>query len=818
MRDLLREARQALSGLTRQPGLTSTVVLTLALGIGANTALFSYLCVFLWPTVDAPEPEQLVTVADAGDQISWGRTPYGDFLEYRDAARGRAFAELAATRGYGASVRRGEETLYAWGCLVSGEYFDLFGKAPLHGRWIGPEDDRPGAPRVVVLNHPFWRRHFAADPEAVGETVYLEGDVPYTVVGVAPRGFQGTGLAWGIYTPLGQWRDVASGLDERAVGTVDLVGRLAPGVSREAATDALAAVARGIDEAAPRDVPREPKLTPLAGPEAAWDDPMTGRAKILMAVVALFLLLAAVNVANLLLARGVARRKDLAVRAALGGGRSRLARQVILEGLFLAGAGGALGVGLGYLGTRLLEPLLRVVPVGYGAWGEGSTVIVFDGRMAIFGFAAALLTTLVFCAAPVLEVLRRDLVAPLKSDAAGGAAGGSSGPRRALVVLQVALACALLLGAGLLVRSLWGLGRIDLGFDPDGLFLASVYVPDEGADFASTGGRYRELAERARALPGVSAAGLAARPPLFGGSFEEPLRVSDRPGDGEPVSLHTNLVGPGYFASLGVPVVQGRGFAERDRQGAPHVVVVNETAARRLWPERSPLGKEVVIARSSRAEERGQRFEVVGVVADHRYGGPTVDIGSLVYFPVAQRPRARLTLMVRCERPAGWLGTSIRQLLQADFPDLALIELAPLDDQFGRSLFEERINTGVATAVGVLALLLAGLGLASLMAFQVSRRRREIAVRMAVGAAPADAVTLVVRQTAILVGAGLAVGLAGAAGLVRLLGGMLYGIAPYDPLAVAAVLVALAATALAAAWLPARNAARVDPATSLRAD
>jgi hypothetical protein len=262
---------------------------------------------------------------------------------------------------------------------------------------------------------------------------------------------------------------------------------------------------------------------------------MTGRAKILMAVVGLFLLLAAVNVANLLLARGVARRKDLAVPAALGAGRWRLARRLVLESLLLAAVGGALGTGLGYLGTLALEPLIRTVPVGFGDWGEGARVIAFDGRMPLFAFAAALLATLVFGAAPVVEVLRRDLVAPLKSDAAGGPAGGQSGPRRALVVLQVALAVALLLGAGLLVRSLWSLGRTDLGFDPENLFLASVYVPDEGADFASTSGRYRELAERARALPGVAAAGLAARPPLFGGSFEEPLLVPGRPGDGEPV-------------------------------------------------------------------------------------------------------------------------------------------------------------------------------------------------------------------------------------------------------------------------------------------
>lgn len=841
MPDAVREIRRVLAGLLRQPGLCATVVLTLALAIGANTALFAYVCVFLWPTVDAPEPEELVTVGPPTPEGYLGGVSYGDFRALEEAARGSEdpFERVAGTTFFNGSVTPVEPDpdsdagpFFAWANAVSGDFFTLYGKRPLHGRWIGPDDDRPGAPRAAVVAYPFWRRHFGADPAAIGRSIRIDGSAPYTIVGVAPEGFSGSGLAMQLYTPLAHWRDVTKGLDDPADGAVTLAARIVDGTSSAAASSYLATFAEGLDETAPRTEPGAESRTfaaePMAGLDAGWESPETRRAQVLMAVVALFLLLAAVNVANLLLARGLARRKDLSIRSALGAGRWRLARQVALEGLVLALAGGLLGVGLGYAGSVWLEHLVRTVPVGFGAWGEGSTVIAFDGRMALFAFAASLLSALLFTAAPVLEVLRRDILGSLRSDLAGSV-GGASGPRRALVVAQVAIAAALLVGAGLLVRSFREIGAVDLGFDERGLFLATVYMPERPEDPDAEVRRFDDLLERTRALPGVTAASLTMRPPLFGGAFQEGISI----GGGEERPMHTSLVSPGYFETLGVPVVRGRAFDERDRERpessweaveedaaarALGVAVVNETAARKLWPDEEPLGQIVTLESTSRPVDVGRRFEVVGVVADHRYGGPVVEPGALVYFPLAQRPRKRPTVMIRSARPEALLGDELRTMFAAEMPELAVIELATLDDQLRRSLFEERLNTSVGSAVGLLGLGVAALGLGSLMAFSVSRRRREIAVRMAVGASPRDAVSLVLRQAGRLVVLGTVAGIALALALGQVLAGLLFGVSPRDPVTVTVVVAVLGATGLAATWLPARRAARIDPATALQGD
>jgi putative ABC transport system permease protein len=834
MPDAVREIRRAVAGLVRQPGLSATVVLTLALAIGANTALFAYVCVFLWPTVDAPQPERLVNVGSPNENGWLDGLTHDDFRALEESREG--FARVAGSSFFNGSVRPLDAgpnddagPYFAWAHAVSGDYFALYGARPWAGRLLRPDDDRPGAPRVAVIAYPFWRRHFGSDPGAVGRSIRIDGSAPYTIVGVAPEGFAGAGLAMQLYTPLAHWRDVSHGLDDPETASITVAGRLAPGVSAEAGTEALAAFGRGLDVAAPLSEPRRYEVERMAGPSAGWDSPEARRAQVLMSVVALFLLLAAVNVTNLLLARGLARRKDLAVRAALGAGRWRLARQVWLEGLVLALVGGLFGLFLGYVGALWLEELVRTVPVGFGSWGEGSTVIAFDGRMALFAFGGSLLTALLFTAAPVLEVLRRDVVGPLRSDSRGSL-GGRSGPRRALVVAQVALAAALLVGAGLLVRSFREIGAVDLGFDTRGLFLATVYMPERPEDPDAEVRRFDELLERTRALPGVAAASLTMRPPLFGGSFVEGLSVEG----GEERQLHTNLVSPGYFETLGVPMVRGRAFDERDR-GRPAKafekdesdaaaqalgsVVVNETAAAKLWPGEEPLGRIVTIGSTSRPVDQGRRFQVIGVVADHRYGGPVVDIGSLVYFPLAQRPRKRPTVMIRTDgMPGRRVGDDLRAMLASSMPDLAVIELATLDDQLDRSLYEERLNTSVSSGVGLLGLAVAALGLGSLMAFSVGRRRREIAVRMAVGASPADATRLVLGQAGRLVAVGALAGAGLALALGQVLAGMLFGVSPRDPVTLAAVLTVLVAAALAATWIPARRAARVDPAAALRGE
>ena len=832
MTAFVRDARAALRSVRRAPGLTATIVLTLALGIGANTALFTYVCAWFWPVVDAPRPEELVSLEGHWKDVPFGLVSYPDLQDVRHGQK--VFELLAGARPDGASIRVGDRTIFGWAYLVGGDYFALFDKRPAAGRWLTPEDDRPGAERVMVLSDPFWRHHFGADPHVVGRQVTVGGDFAYTVVGVAPRGFQGQGLAQNVYIPLAHWSDIAHDLDDRSAFRISAFGRLRDGVSRQAAEEALAGLARGLDDAHPLDEPRRFVLAPLAGLDAAMLDQGLGRrSRALMGVVALLLVLASANVANLLLARAAGRRRELAVRAALGAGRWRLVRRLAVEGVLLAGAGGVVGTALGWWASRLLEPMLFVSPVGMGPWGEGSRLFSFDLRMLGFGLLAALLTAILFSAAPVLELLRSDLVTPLKSDAAGegGMRGGRGrrrgGPRRALVVVQVALGAVLLLAAGLLVRTLGVIGGTDPGFSVEGLQLASLYLPGrETTDNRERLAVYEGVRQRMAAIPGVEGASLVARPPLFGGSFAEVIRLGAGAAVREPVAVDTNMADTGYFGVLGVPMVAGRGFRASDRGDGPGVVVVNRAFVEHFFPGEDgggaaparALGRRIELVEGRTPDEAGRSFEIVGVTADSRYADLMTPPGALVYFAVAQRPLKRMTVIVRAAGSAPVSNEALRKVLSRERSDIAVIELAPLAEQIRRSLAEQRLVAVVAGGVGAVALTLAAVGLAALVAFSVSRRRREIAVRMALGARVQDAVGLLLRESALLVGLGIVLGGAGGVALGKLIGSLLYGVAPFDPLSIAAVVVLLPVIALAAVLLPARRAARVDPARALRGE
>ncbi len=824
----MSDLRQTLRRLLGRPGWTATIVLTLALGIGADTTLFTYLCSALWPSLDAPRAERVVDLFSGTAEDPDEPPSYPDWRDYRE--RSEVFERLAASRLFAASVVDRGASAFAWGTLVTGDYFPLFDKPPLLGRWLGPQDDRPGAPRVMVLGEPFWRRCFGADPGVVGRTVSLDGRHAYTVVGVMPPGFQADGFPFSIYLPMARWRDVVTGLDRRDGGRVAALGRLRAGVSREAAEQAVRAVARGLDESAPIGSPRRVSLLSATSLEARVGegtvDPLVRRAEILTGVVGLLLLLAAANVANLLLARVLARRRELGVRAALGASRWRLVRETVLESLLLALAGGAAGAGLAWLGARWLEPFLHESsPVGFGSWGEGATILAFDGRMLAFALVLAVATAVLVSLAPVFVLLRGGPLEALREVADGRSRGSRS--RRLLVVAQVALALVLLVVAGLLVHSLASIDRVDPGFDTRGLFLASLYLPEDepGASPAGAAGsprqveRFAEIARRLAALPEVRSAGMVARPPLFGGSYPDRLTLD---GDAEPFPTNGDMVGPGYFETLGLAILRGRGFTTADGAGAPGVAVVNQTFVRHHLEGPlgggDPIGHRVTLGGDASPRDRGRSFEIVGVVADSRYSSLMDPPGSMVYYPAAQRPRKRMTFVLRSRTAAAeaGLGETVRRVLHREHPEVSVVELVPFAAQIRRSLFEQRLQVRLATAVGLLGLLLASVGLAAVVAYSVRRRRREIAVRMALGARLGDAVGLVLGESARLLAAGLALGLAGALALGRLLQSLLFGVAPWDPLTLTAGAAVLAATALAASWLPARRAARVDPVSVLK--
>ncbi len=780
------------------------MVFTLAVGIGANTALFAYLSFFLWPTLDTAQPARVAQLWD-GDLVNpvWSIS-YRDFDDYRRSCR--SFSHLSAERVFATSVDGGERSTFTWGWLVSGDFFSLLGKQPLLGRALGPQDDRPEAPRVAVVSYNFYRDRLGGSPEALGRALTLDGRATFTVVGVMPPGFSAMGLPQALYIPLAHWREVGPNLnlDDRNSGLLQSFARLAPGVSLAQARAEVAAVAAGLDREAPLAEPRRLNLQPATD---AIPDPATTHAQVLMAAVACFLFLAAANVANLLLVRALARRKEMAVQVALGAGRSALVRRLLAETTLLSVVASAAGAWLGYLAIVALEPTLRSVPLGFGNWAEDLKALAFDGRTLLFAVAVGCGATLLCGLAPLFELRRRDLVAPLKSDATSGRKGRL---RQTLVVAQVALSVLLLLAAALLVRSLGRIYDVEPGFARDRLQVASFYLPETRPAAATLA----SLRDRLTALPGVAAMGLVYRPPLFGGYILEAFQLPERE---EPVRIGTNAADAGYFAALGLQLVAGRGIEAQDGPGAAGVVVVTEALAKELWPNGSALGRQLSPVRSRRPGEPAS-YEVVGVVADHRVSSLKDPPTALAYFSLAQRPRNRFAAVLRSALPAARLAPQLEAALRAEDPALALIELQPFSQQLDRALFEEHLSTRVAAAVGLLGLLLATIGTFSVISYSARQRQREIGIRMALGASRRAGAGVILAEASWLVGGGLALGMLAAIALGRLLRSMLYGVGEHDPLAYLLVTVAMASAALLAAYPPARRAAAVEPASVLRAD
>lgn len=808
----------ALRSLARQPGMVLIVVVTLALGIGASTALFAYLAAILWPAVDGPEPERLVWIDTATSEEPFALTSYPEYLELKRQRTG--LRDLEGISNFGASVSQGQESVFAWGQLVSGGYFPFFAARPALGRLLQPADDRPDAELVVVASYLFWRGFLGGDPAALGRPLRLNGQT-FTLVGVAPKGFQGQGRASSLYVPLAQSDRVTwlPRLANRERKWVILLGRLAPGITLEQSRDAFRATASALDEAVPLPAGKRRynlfRLTSYnPGPEP---DPYLAGARVLMAAALLFLLLACANVANLLLARAAVRQREWGIRASLGASRRRLVGGVLAESLLLCLAAGALGLAFAVGIGHRIELYVVTALGGLGDWSKGSDVVRLDLRVFAFAMAVALLCGLLCGLVPALRVMRGDLFAAVKSDAAG--ATGSAGallPRKLLVIAQVALSVVLLLGGSLLVRTLRAAERVNPGFEPRNLLLASLYVPrsvgtvEEGATAA-----YRRILEEAAALPGVESATLAHAVPLAGWSHDTNVERFERPG--EPADSALNLVAPGYFETMGIRILQGRALDRRDRRDAPAAVVISRSLAEKLWKNENPLGRRVTVSDPlPKPGEPGPVFEVVGVAADVRALSLVEAPGPLVYFPVEQRSHSRLTLIVRTSASAASLAPRLRRALHAAHPDLSIVDLVTCDEQMRRSLAHQRMEAEIAGLFGLLGLGVSVVGLFGLLSYTVSLRVRELGIRMAIGAHPGKIELLVLRQGMGLVAAGLALGLAGAFALTRLLANLLFGVAATDPITFVAVSGGLLLVTFAACYLPARRAAQLDPLAALR--
>jgi len=821
-----QDVRYAVRTLARRPGFTATAVLSLALGIGVNTALFTLVDAITWRMLPIRHPETLLLLGQRqGGALDTGFS-YRQYQAIRDHS---TVVDLAAYGRARFSVTiDGRLEPGAEGEMVSGDYFRLLGVAPAAGRAIRPEDDRvPLGHPVAMLSYGYWKRRFALDPLVIGRALSISG-TPFTIIGVTPPEFFGVevGSAPDLFVSL-MMQPAVMPVSENlladpinGVSWLRIVGRLADGVSAPQAHAALAALAPGV-EWRPRDkrgvvaTDATLELTSAATGLSDLRTRFSTAVRILVGVAVIVLLIACASVGNLLLARSVARRGEFALRLALGASRSRLIRQVLVEGLILSGIAAAGGIALAHVTTRLLLTYVSV----------GRTPVVLnlapDGRMLTFTASVSVLTALLFASVPAFRASRLDSSAIKRADLeVTRHRAGSLGPVRWLVVSQVALSLLLLITGGLFARSLHNLQRQDVRADRDQILI--VRVEPRGSDqrnvpgvSARLDGLYRDLIARVERLPGVQSATLARSGPLeplgFGGNVTGP--------SGNQVDVRILMTYPKYFSTMGVDLVSGRDFTDGDlRPGAPLVAIANETFVRQVLEGRDPLQAAATVRSGA------DRFEIIGVVRDSRLPDLRSPTPPMLYqtFLQTRTGRGQMVLHVKVTGSAASVIPEIRQAVQAVDKDVPVFEIQTLADELDAVFVQERLVAALSGFFGLVALTLVCVGLYGLMSFTVTRRTAEIGIRVALGAATTDVSWMIARQTLTLVLAGIAAGLPIAFLLARLaanqLSAMLFQLAAGDPLTVAAAAVLLILVAMGAGLVPARRAARIDPIVALRSE
>jgi predicted permease len=810
MAGLLHDLRFGFRTLTRSPGFALIAVAVLALGIGANAAVFTLANAFFLRPLAVENPGTLVRVYSNRHS----NTAYRSYLEYRD--RNATLDALTAFQMRSFGARIDAETEHVFGTIVSGNYFPMLGVSASLGRVLVPVDDRPEAPSVVVLSHAFWMRRFAASREVIGRTIALN-DRPFTVVGIAAERFTGlmTPLTGDLWVPLSSIAVLRPGFDEAARldrSSFHLIGRLKPGIGRQQAQADLDTIGRQLrretggdtnnDEGPAVSVYRATVLHPEISTAIGA---FTG---ILMALVALVLLIVCVNVANLTLARAAGRETELAVRQSLGASRGRLVRQLLVESLLLSAAGVCAGLALASWATRAIMAVELPTPVPI------ALDLSLDVRVLAFTALAAIAATLGFGMMPALTASRLDLVGALKGSSGNVQRHGRL--RTMFLIAQVAMSVLLLTTAALFIQSFRNAQSIALGFEPRQVTIATVDLDTRGYTPARGQLILQALSRRLESMPGVEAATLVDNVPVTLSSstigvVPEGQAVAPEPAGQAPL-IFTNGIGPGHFATLRIPVIDGRDFTYADDDRGPRVAIVNETLARRFWPGQRAVGQRL---RRDNAER--DTLEVVGVVADSKYVSVGEQPKSFVYQPLAQAFAPRVTVMVRsADRPASVVA-GIRQEVRAIDPGLAVFNVSPLTDAIAVSLLPVRFAGNLLGALGALALLLAAIGIYGVLSFIVRARTREIGVRLAIGAPPGAVAAMVIRQAMAWTAAGVVIGVGLALALTRFLEAFLYNISGTDPWTLAGVTLALAAVAALAASLPAVRASRTDPLKALRA-
>jgi predicted permease len=808
---------------------TVVALLSLGLGIGANTAIFSLMDQALLRSLPVKHPEQLVLFSANGPRRGRVNTSYGDtytfsypmYRDFRDA--NQVFSGVLARVPTNFSLSWHDQTERVYGDLVSGNYFDVLGVHAAIGRTFTQEDDRTlGAHPVVVLSHDYWKRRFGANPGVLNQTITLNAH-SMTIVGIAQAGFRGVGVgeAPEVFVPMmmrSEMSPLEKDLDDRRSMWLNIFGRLKPGVSLQQAEAAMNTFWKPILELEAKELNISQRvraqflarhLSLLEGARGISGSPAqaTAALMVLMGMVGLLLLIACANVANLLIARAVARQREISIRLAMGASRVRLIRQLLVESLLLALGGGLLGL---LVAEWTGEALLKFLPTDPAMMGISSQP---DGRVLLFALALSVVTGVLFGLIPSLQATRTDLASTLK-DQASGVVGGGLGHlrlRKSLVVTQVALSLMLLIGAGLFARSLYNVKNIDAGFHTDHLISFAVQPSLNGYSQERMRSLFDRLQENIARRPGIRAASMAEIALLAGDNESGSIEVEGYTAkEDEDMNVAINKIGPGFFATLGIPLLAGRDFTNADGPKAPLTVVVNERLAKHFFGNGNPIGRRIHFRREK------ESLEIVGVVRDGKIVSLREKPQRCVYVPYTQAQIGFMTFYARTTQEPSAVAQMLREEVRRQDPNLPMFNVITMEGQIDESLFTDRIVAVLSASFGALATLLAAVGLYGVMAYMVVRRTREIGIRMALGADRREVLRLVMREVAALAAVGIGIAVAASLAMGRLIQSQLLDVSARDPWVMGAAALALAAVALFAGFLPAWRATRVDPLTALR--
>ncbi|HEV2417081.1 MAG TPA: ABC transporter permease [Terriglobia bacterium] len=808
---LIQDLRFGLRQLRRNPGFTAVAVVTLALGIGANTAMFSIVDAVLLEPLPFHDPARLVTIweANEADSSTIGRpASYPDFFDWR--AHSQAFSQMASFRTYNFTLSGTGQPIHLYGAIVSANLFSLLGVRPSLGRTFLPQEDEPGELNdAVILSHRLWQTEFGSDSQVLGKTIRLN-DHSFTIVGVMPAGFEFPVQA----EPAQLWVTMAADAvrtpgnspltAQRGSHSLKVIGRLRPHVSVAQAQAALDTVAQRLEKQYPGSnyhrgaVKLVPEFQQIVGNTRTL-------LLVLFGAVGIVLLIACVNVGNLMLARATTRRREIAVRAALGAARARIVRQLLTESVLLSAIAGGLGGLLAFITTKLF---VNLSPGNIPRLNQ-TTV---DSRVLGFTLLVSLVTGVLFGLVPIVGASKPDLNESLKEgDRSLAHATPGDRTRRLLVIGEVALAMILLVGAGLLVQSLVGLLEVNPGFDPSKTLTFSLSLPEASYPSAKQVAFFRSLLSDIDALPGVTSGAAISPLPLSGNSqganFEiqgQPLTIKERP------NANLRVITPDYFRVMRIPLLRGRAFTQEDGATSQPVVIINQTLARKFFGNENPIGRRIEVPLN------GIIRNVVGVVGDVKHKTLVAESGTEVYLPYTQWPSSFMTVVVRTENdPRGIINATRKEVTLLD-KDLPVFDVKTLDQYVAHSLAQPRFSALLLSSFGILSLFLTAIGLYGMISYAVAQRTHEIGIRMALGAQKRDVLGMVIGQGVKLVLIGVTVGIAGALALTRFLSSLLYGVRPTDPVMFLAVSLVLIGVALLACYIPARRAANVDPMMALR--